>query len=384
MGAPFARVVIVIAMFLLPGIGCLGSDFVLVNNNSVQANGISVYELNSDTGVLTLRATLSTGGQGLGEPSSENPASLEQAISSKGSCIFALDGFTSDIAAFSAQTGYSLVGNYSNPSLNADSSGGSLALAPNGKFLYASYSTSDNIGEWSVNSDCSLTLVATYPAAAYGIGPLKVSPNGKYLVVPLPIIPYGGVDTYAINPSDGTLTDLGLLTFENPSCVDECIPFGMDFTKDSEFVVLASNVSFNQVANPIAIVCRLTSAGLKYLKTFSVENAEKITGNQIPFFSASGYAGAGNLYFGMYRGVVTAKFTERPLNITATSASQILPPVWNGSLAVIGNTMVLAQYPNVVTTLRINSDGSVNQLFTTQITSPSAGAFSLSVFPMSR
>jgi len=376
--------VLILGLFGNSILASASSAFVVVNNNNLAANSLGIYALDTSSGKLTLVSTLETGGLGLGEPSNENPANLEQAISPSANCIFALDSLSSDIASFSAETGYSNVGNYSDPSLGADYNGGSLALTPNGKYLYASYSTTTNIGAWAVNSDCSLTLVATYPSAV-SVGPLKVSPNGNALVVPLSIQPYGGAEMYSVSTTDGTLTDLGFLSFNNPHCVDVCNTFGLDFTKDSKFVVIASNVfSFNQFSNPIAIVARVTPAGLANPRSFSLENTAGVTGNQVPFFGAAGYAGSGSVYFGMRVGVVTANFTEAPLGIAETNATHILAPVWNGSVTVTGSTMVLAEYPNIIATLRINSDGSLTQLSTTQINTTGTGAFSLSLFPSTR
>jgi hypothetical protein len=170
------------------------SEYVIANNNTVDNNSLVVFKLDTVTGSLTQIAVLATGGQGLGIPSDEDFANLQQAITPDGGCIFALDAGSSDIASFSEATGYSKVGNYSSPALNANYNGGSLALAPNGKFLSASYSTTQNIAAWAVNSDCSLTFIAAYvPSGGGGVGAIKVTPNGAGLVASLRTL-YGGAN----------------------------------------------------------------------------------------------------------------------------------------------------------------------------------------------
>ena len=158
------------------------AEYVIANHDSHFENFISVYTLDTSSGALKQVGDFDTNGTGLGGLSGVhvNFANIEQAITAKGACIFALNAYSSDIAAFSAATKYSLVGNYSNAALNASYNGGSLALTPNGKFLYASYSYTGNIGAWQVNSDCSLTFISSYiPLGGNALGAIKVSPNGQ-------------------------------------------------------------------------------------------------------------------------------------------------------------------------------------------------------------
>jgi hypothetical protein len=55
-----------------------------------------------------------------------------------------------------------------------------------------------------------------------------------------------------------------------------------------------------------------------------------------------------------------------------------------GNIAVTGNLMVIAEYPNQIAVFRINSDGSLTLLTTTTIDEQGEGLFSLSVFPNTR
>src|SRR5579872_6856250 len=127
------------------------TEYVVVNNDYVFANSASVYKLNATTGKLTLVTVLETGG--LGEP--QNPAQnnfldVEQAISPDASCLFVLDPQSNDIASFSKTLNYAELGRYTNAAVNSNYNGSSLALTPNGKFLYATYSGSENLGAWKI------------------------------------------------------------------------------------------------------------------------------------------------------------------------------------------------------------------------------------------
>jgi hypothetical protein len=188
-----AVVLLMVVEIVVFGSTCFAtSEYVIANNNTIDNNSLVVFKLDTASGSLTQIAVLATGGQGLGIPSNEDFANLRQAITPDGACVFALDAGSSDIASFSEVTGYSKVGNYPNAALNANYNGGSLALTPNRKFLYASYSTTQNAAAWGVNSDCSLTFIAAYtPSGGGRVGAIKVSPNGEGLVVPL-LVQYGG------------------------------------------------------------------------------------------------------------------------------------------------------------------------------------------------
>ncbi len=257
-----------------------------------------------------------------------------------------------------------------------DEDGGSLSVTPNGKFLYATYSQSQNIGAWAINPDCSLGFIASYYPSALDLplSALKVTPNGEYLVL-------GTTDQFAIDQSTGTLTALGRL----PEC--GCLFNGIDFTKDSKVVAFASGPAAN------AYIARITPTGLKDLRMWVLASPQQAAQNTTPFFSAAGYGGAGNLYFGAIGGgsekmpsaVITTNFSESPLSLSVTNITQIESPQFrDGAIAATGNTMVVAEFPNEIGVFHINPDGSLSQLSTTKVMGTEIGVFSLSIFPNTR
>lgn len=363
------------------------TEYVIVNNGSYVSNSATLYELNTRTGHLKELSVLRTGGQAaLGEA---GPSQVEEAVNSDASCIFVFDDGSSDIAAFSKTTRYKRVGKYFKANLIAGIYGGSLSLTPNGRFLYAGYSFSALIGAWQVNSDCTLTFISAYNGAGYDFGPIKVSPNGKYLVVSS-LGP--GAELDAINDINGTLTSLNGVSFIEGACarIGACQTFGLDITKDSKFAVFSSyTVDVTHQHNiPVALTARITSNGLTNPRVWVLHHSTTLAANNFPFFSAAAYAGSGNIYFGTLNaggyspGVLTATFTEHPMSFAVIKATVVDPQVDN--IAVTGNLMVIAQYPNQIGVFRIMKDGSLRLLSTTRVNMGYEGLFSLSIFPNTR
>jgi Lactonase, 7-bladed beta-propeller len=369
---------VLLAFTAIPSRAFATNEYVVADGNLLNTNTLIVYELNTGSGALTQIARLQTGGEGLGTVfPTYNLSVQQQAISPNATCIFALDARSQDIASFSKATNYALVGNYSDSALNP-TLGGSLALTPEGKFLYATYISSGNIGAWVVNADCSLTLASSYFAPA-NVGSLKVTPNGNSLIVAL--ASSISAEMYSINRTTGELTELGTLAgFCAPQ--DFCAPQGLDITKDNEFVIFAVPFEGNSIF-PYAAVSRITPKGLAPPSFWSLNNSSRIADPTSVFLSASGYSGSGNLYFTMYFGVVATTFNENPPSIAVTNSTIIDAPMEDGNIAVTGQWAVIAEYPSQIGVYLINSDGSLTEASTT-VLDDNPGIISLSIFPATR
>jgi hypothetical protein len=331
-----------------------GTSYVIVNNNSHAANSVSVYKLDTANGSLSFYGKVGTTGQSL----AGGIVAAGQAITSNAHCLFATDTQSNDIAAF-ASPSYKLVGKFSNSAVSFNLDGGAIAVSPNGKFLYGAYSGTFNIGAWQVNSNCSLTFIAAYAPSvgADTYSGLGVSPNGSFLVVAAP--DFGAAESFKIG-SNGSLTDLGFVSFSNvTSCVSEgCFPAALDFTKDNKIVVFG-----NSSGNPSVLTASLGANGaLANPQIWNLPNSQNLVFSNAVFLSAGAYAGSGFLYVGMVFGVVTATFTESPLNISVMNSTTI--PDYAGGLAATGDTLVLPESPQSIATFRINSDGSLTPLST--------------------
>jgi hypothetical protein len=376
-------------MYILAGGFVLGqsvTEYVLVNNNKLNANSLIIYELKTNTGQLRKISVLRTGGQGLG--GERDLSGVQQAISADKRCIFGLNIYSSDIAAFSEATGYQRVGNYFDQNLISGAEGDSIALSPDGRFLYASYTRTGNLGAWKVGSDCSLTLIAI-SASFSQVGPLEVTPSQEYLLAR----GLGAMLPFAIDQVTGSLTELNAVQFMGGACARQgaCLPYGIQISQDSKLAVFSSfapDVRREQMI-PVILTARITPTGLMYptVRDLTIENNLRL--NDFPFLSAAGYEGNGPIYLGVTTGggqytpgILTAGFTERPVKFAVTNSTVANPEV--GNIAVTGNTMVVAQYPNQISVFRIKKNGSLKLLSTTTINDQGEGMFSLSIFPNTR
>jgi|SRR5579872_1593161 len=333
--------------------GFAGTSYVIVNNNAYTANSVSAYKLDIANGTLSFYGKVATTGQSLGG----GILAVGQAITSDGHCLFAIDTRSNDIAAF-ASPSYKLVGKFSNSALSFKVEGGTIAVSPNGKFLYGAYTGTFNIGAWHVNPDCSLTFIAAYvpSVGADTYSDLGVSPNGGVLVVSAPDLE--AAESYKIG-SNGSLTDLGFVSFAKVSSCG-CFPAAIDFTKDSKIVVFGNSSIFQ----PSVLTASLSTSGaLTSPQLWDLPNSPGMAFSNAVFLSAQAYAGSGFLFVGMDFGVVTANFTENPLSITTANATTT---DLVGGLASTGDTLVLADVnlSGALATFRINSDGSLMLLST--------------------
>jgi hypothetical protein len=364
-----------------------GTAYVVTNNDNSKGNSTTIYSLNTTTGELKHLLDLPTGGVGGGGGYFET-VGTGAAVSGTIGCLFVYDTGSSDIASFEVNLvtlSITKVGNFSHrKALTAELPGGILALTPNGKFAYATYATTMNIGAWAVNSDCSLTFIHAYKASAgadYYDG-IKVTPNGLDLIVAAP--DHQAVEEFSINQTTGELTDLGFAKFALAS-----FPAGIDITADSRRAIIG-----NYVLAPSVLTAEITPTGLKHPTYFPLANTGTLTpADTVPFLRAAAYKGSGPLYLGMsgsgagsQPGVVTATFSEARKSIkgkTATpinSANQV-----DGLIAAACNLMIVSERPNTLQVFRINADGTLIATAQGPVVNPKAdGAYSFFIYPNTR
>jgi hypothetical protein len=368
-----------LALMLYPA--AFGATTYVITNDDNAPNSASIYSLDTATGQLTLLKVLPTGGEGNGATFNGFMVAVERTAK----CFFVMDAQTDDIAAFSQATGYSKVGNYSNQLLVSTTYGGSIALTPNGKWLYGTYNDSKNVGAWQINSDCSMTFIAAYVpgAGADGFATPGVTPNGLGLVVALP--DHGAAELFKIN-ANGSLSDINSVSWAaNPTCSQQyCSPLGVDFTKDSKVAV------FGNLGEPL-LSANLMATGLTNPQVWSVLN-EQFDEPVLAILGAGAYAGSGYLYASTFGPdlpgedpqVTTIDFTESPLNLQAVTTTLIQSPNFiDAQAGVAGNTMIIAELFNSLGVYRINPDGSLTLLDT--VIDSNAGALdSFVIYPNTR
>jgi 6-phosphogluconolactonase (cycloisomerase 2 family) len=176
------------ALLALAPARLVAQNFVYVNDDVLGgANTVSAFSV-SPSGALTLLpgSPFSTGGSG----GASVFWSRELALSPDGRFLFAANAGSNDISVFSinkATGALTLVG-APVPTGGNDCSGISLAeaVAPTGKFLYATNPCSQNISVFSVASDGTLTPTSFSPVSLPS-GPVSISvrPDGRFLAVSL-------------------------------------------------------------------------------------------------------------------------------------------------------------------------------------------------------
>ena len=369
--------------------------YVVAENEKTSGNSATVYSLNTTTGVTTAVKQLSTGGGGLGGGFF---AGVTEAIAQNAKCVFIADTGTNDIAAFASPT-YAKVGNYSNAALNwsASGAGGSIALSPNGHFLYGSYSGSENIGAWKVASTCALTFVNSYTPST---GPdlfatLKVTPNGADLIVPS--IDLSLATEFSINQTTGALTEISNVSFASlATCSNGCFPYGMDISGNSEAVVFGDPTTTN--GGIYAMSANISATALSNPQAYTLTNTAGVENSTVPFYPASTYpTGIGPIAIGMSgyfnpienAGVVVANINPTAGTLHVLSSSLFATPDSScngctGSLRIHGALAVSAQIPNLINVYSINPSTGAFTLLKSNVDSTATGLLSIDVYPNTR
>lgn len=286
-----------------------------------------LYQLDMKAGDIKLIKRLETGGLGLG-----GGGIFGNRGSMNNRCAFVADIGTSDIGAFVLPS-YKLVGRYEDESVRYDPlGGGGMSLSPDGRVLYAAYSGSMNIAAWHVNLNCSLSFMAAYvPRGGRDyFSELKVSPNGKLLLVPVSSV--AALESFTIQ-EDGTLTDEDSLNLANT----RCFPASIAFTSDSAIVMLQGR------QNAVCSVSVSSEGVLTNLQTWDLVNYPAISLIPIPSSLSSG---SGALYIVGKRRITVANFEQVPLRFSASSTTFDFDFGY-AELSIVGKALVFLQQDRV-------------------------------------
>jgi len=177
-------------------------NVVYTNNDGTSGNSVSAYAVDTN-GTLGLIASYSTGGTGTG-----GGLYASNRIIVSNNFLFASNAGSNNVSAFTidSTTGdLSVVpgspfatGGYN----NSGESGISLAATPDGKYLYAGNTGSQDVTVFSIGSGGALTQIGSTVYVAGTMASMKVSPDGRFLVLAFPDL--SEVAVYSI-ASDGTL-----------------------------------------------------------------------------------------------------------------------------------------------------------------------------------
>jgi len=391
------KVLIAIVVLVSVGYAATKPVFVITNDDNPVANTATVYSFNTTRGTLKRVKVLQTGGVGLNFGFFEMQS---QAVQHNDNCIFVMDNATDDIAAFQGPAGkYKKVGNFVDVNMDTarNGLGGSIALSPDGNFLYEGASGSENVGAWKVNSDCSLSFIAAYNprvgADTYSM--IRVTPDGKKVIVPAPDL--GAAEVFSINQKTGELTDLGFQTWGKLSVCKAggCFPSGLDVSPDSK-VVFFGNPSSGLIESGLTATVR--STGLANPAEWDFTNSAGVQNITMPVVSPTCtatsksclifWAGSGFFSFTQPEqpGIVTTTFTEKPLKLTVTQSTAIGSAIdfqLISNIALVGptgNWLILVQGPDNILVYPVDKNGKLGKLASATTDTNAIQLTSLSVF----
>ena len=162
---------------------CASATFVYVNNNVDGANSVSAFCVGSGgTVTAVMGSPFPTTGSGSGTAYYGSNSITATVV---GNFLYASDYSSNDIAAFSVNTSTGVltpIGTfaYGTAEVEPNTGGISLAVTPNGQFLYAANTVSGDIWGFSINqSTGELTSLATVPGTLIG-APLYTFPSEVY------------------------------------------------------------------------------------------------------------------------------------------------------------------------------------------------------------
>ncbi len=191
--------------------GAAQNNFVYTNNDETGPNTVSGFAVGDD-GVLTQvpGSPFATGGRG--GPENQGRLFASNRIRVTGNFLYAsnADRSSNNVSGFSIDpdTGsLTPVPGSPFPTRGDGNWGISLAITPDGQFLYAGNEGSSDITVFQVGSDGGLTPIGDRVPAGEVVNGMKVSPDGRWLAVVLSREgSHGSVAMFSVDSKTGELT----------------------------------------------------------------------------------------------------------------------------------------------------------------------------------
>jgi len=371
------------------------SIIVAVNQDTTfpAPNATVFYSVNGTQ--LTYQSATNTGGYGI-QGGFFGTSRVSSVPSLSAPCIYASDASSNDIASISLPS-QQLVGTFF-PSSSDDGSTNGIGLAVNANYLYASFTASNTIGTFSLQTGCGLTFLGDVSALGLQGGSISgMAVNGTILVVA-----YGDGSIESFNVAGGLPVSNGDRQNSNgytgtsscQSCGSGSLPSGVDLTADGQFALFG-----DIAAKTIVEVSSLTTGKLAPTAVYHVGNAVdagaiRLSPDESLLYIANSEAGS-----------VTAAFFDKTLGTVASGCTSrtlkgfnALP--WLGSVLTrdptgTGNILYVDEFardtsevnhgaPSQIGILTITSNGtscSLTETSTSPVLLTFPGALSIGVYP---
>ncbi len=169
------------------------------NNTPGMAGNVSMYTINATTGALTSTGTIAAGTI-FGEP---NPTAM--AVDPTGSFAYVANSGSNNVSMYSINTTTGIL-----TSVGTIASGTnplSVAVDPTGKFAYVTNSGSNDVSTYTINATSGALTSTGMVAAGQSPTSIAIHPSGNFAYVTNS--GSNNVSMYSIDPSTGALTLIG-------------------------------------------------------------------------------------------------------------------------------------------------------------------------------
>lgn len=210
--------------------------YLITNNDSSQGNSATFYTI-VNTGALKESTVLSTGGTGIDGIGAVATKRVSVLQSPAQNCVFISDAGTNDVAAISIAT-LTTTGTF--PAAATDSATATgLGVVNNGKYVYASFSSSKTLAAYQIVSGCKLTFLGSVSASGVNGGQIDdMWAHGNILVASFFD---GSIESFDI--SAGTPVSNGDLQLSSAETQNLGGPGAVDITADGHFAVFGGGGS---------------------------------------------------------------------------------------------------------------------------------------------
>jgi 6-phosphogluconolactonase (cycloisomerase 2 family) len=208
------------------------TEFVFTNDDqSLFSPGISIYKV-EPSGLLTFQQHVITGGAGIGGGFfGLNRISVSN--NSNGGCIYVSQAGSGDIAGIALKT-LAVASNTKGSATDAGTANG-IGLAMNDDYLYASFTDSNTIGTFKVQSGCSLTFVNDTPVIGLEQGTINgMAVHGNVMAA---TYTDGSIESFDLSLGPPISRDDKQLSTATKNSQGATYPNSVDITKDGHYAI---------------------------------------------------------------------------------------------------------------------------------------------------
>jgi hypothetical protein len=223
-----AATLLVLALCTILAPSALAQDYVLTNDDSF-TNGVSFFTIGSGG---ALNFAMEVPSPGLGISGGLFGMSRVVAVNSGNTqCIFGSEAFTNDI--FWIVPGSGIVGGAASGSQSDDGSANGIGLTANTQYVYASFSSSNTIATFQIQSGCALVFANDVAVSGLNGGVI----DGMAIHGGMLIASYADGSIESFNIASGAPISNGDSQNSTASAGGESYPNGIDITQDGHFAI---------------------------------------------------------------------------------------------------------------------------------------------------